>query len=72
MNQGPHCVWAGRALRGPRHLRVAKLQPEPLVSQENPPGDHESGEKFIYSTEDLLSSYWVPVQRQVLGLQSLS
>lgn len=60
VNQGPHCVQAGRALRGLRHLRVEKLWPEPLMSQKNLPGDHELGEKFIYSKKDLLSSCWVP------------
>lgn len=51
VNQGSHCVQAGRALRSPRRLRVAKLWPEPLVSQENLPGNHELGEKFIYSSK---------------------
>lgn len=51
VNQGSHCVQAGRARGGLGRLRVAKLWPEPLVSQENLPGDHESGEKFIYSTK---------------------
>lgn len=51
VNQGSHCVQAGRACGGLRRLRAAKLRPEPLVSQESLPGDHESGEKFIYSTK---------------------
>lgn len=51
VNQGSHCVQAGRARGGLRRLKVAKLWPEPLVSQKNLPGDHESGEKFIYSTK---------------------